>query len=257
MSAAHRFSADHLGIAGQDLWLKLECLQVTGSFKARGATNGCHLDGRCLPPRAGRGIGRQSWPGHRLCRAPGGVPAIIYLPSTAAPLKAEKLRRLGAEVRFEAGCWAQARRPFRATREAERIGAFYVHPFADEAVVSGQGTVTRELVEQVPDASAVHHRHRRRRSDRGHVAGIRRLRPDRGSSASNRSVPDASRLARRGHVVRLPEVTTKVATMACGRTDEGVDDLVRANVDEVVLIEDSDMQRAAELLWFDAASPPT
>ena len=33
------FSADHLGIAGQDLWLKLECLQVTGSFKARGATN--------------------------------------------------------------------------------------------------------------------------------------------------------------------------------------------------------------------------
>jgi threonine dehydratase len=245
------FSADHLGIAGQDLWLKLECLQVTGSFKARGATNRLlTLTGDAYR----HGLVAASGGNHGLATAyvarQAGVPAIIYLPSTAAPLKAEKLRRLGAEVRFEGSLWDQAH--LAATREAERIGAFYVHPFADEAVVSGQGTVALELVEQVPDASlfiiAI--------GGGGLIAGmsqvIRRLRPDAriiGVEPVGSPTLHASLAA--GHVVRLPEVTTKVATMACGRTDEGVYDLVRANVDEVVLIEDSDMQRAAELLWFE------
>jgi threonine dehydratase len=54
-----------------------------------------------------------------------------------------------------------------------------------------------------------------------------------------------------GHVVRLPEITTRVATMACGRTDESIYEIARRHVDDIVLIEDEDMQRAAELLWFE------
>ena len=103
----------------------------------------------------------------------------------------------------------------------------------------------------MPDAS-LFNRNRRRRSDRRYVAG------DPPAAAGSRIIgvepvgsPTLHASLAAGHVVRLPEVTTKVATKACGRTDEGVYDLVRANVDEVVLIEDFDMQRAAELLWFE------
>jgi threonine dehydratase len=54
-----------------------------------------------------------------------------------------------------------------------------------------------------------------------------------------------------GEVVRLPAVTTRVATMACGRTDEANFDIVRRTVDEIVLVEDADMLDAARWLWFE------
>lgn len=245
------FHADHLPSGGHDLWLKLECLQVTGSFKARGATNRLLT----LPADAIRnGLVAASGGNHGLATAyvarQAGVPATIYLPSTAAPLKAEKLRRLGAEVRFEGSVWDEAH--VAASHEAERTGAFYVHPFADEAVVSGQGTVALELLEQVPDADLFIITI----GGGGLIAGmsqaIRRLRPDaRIVGVEPVGSPTLHASLEAGHVIRLPEVTTRVATMACGRTDESIYDLVRENVDEIVLIEDADMQKAAELLWFE------
>lgn len=245
------FRADRLKGLGHELWLKLECLQVTGSFKARGATNRLLT----LPSDAIRnGLVAASGGNHGLATAhvarQAGVPATIYLPTTAVPLKAEKLRRLGADVRFEGTVWDEAH--LAASAEAQRSGAFYVHPFADEAVVDGQGTVAIELLEQVPEADlfviAI--------GGGGLIAGmaqvIRRQRPtarivgvEPVGSPTLRASLDA------GQVVRLPQVTTGVATMACGRTDESIYDIVRTQVDEIVLIEDADMHAAAELLWFD------
>lgn len=245
------FRADHLPGLDHELWLKLESLQVTGSFKARGATNRLLT----LPPETIRtGLVAASGGNHGLATAyvarQAGVPATIYLPSTAVPLKAEKLRRLGAEVRFEGDLWDQTH--IAATREAERTGAYYLHPFADEAVVDGQGTVALELIEQVPDADtfiiAI--------GGGGLIAGmsqvIRRRRPQaRIIGVEPVGAPTLRASLDAGHVVRLPAVTTKVATMACGRTDEMIYEHVSANVDEIVLIEDADMRKAAELLWFE------
>ena len=54
-----------------------------------------------------------------------------------------------------------------------------------------------------------------------------------------------------GHVVTLPEVTTKVPTMACKRTDDRVFELARAFVDDIVLVSDDEMRDAARWLWFE------
>src|SRR5579862_4337584 len=86
-------------IAGVDLWLKLECLQVTGSFKARGALNLL----RSLDPSVlGQGILAASGGNHGVATAHAarlaGVPATIFLPVTTAPAKIEKIRAAGAEV---------------------------------------------------------------------------------------------------------------------------------------------------------------
>jgi threonine dehydratase len=245
------FRAEHLPGLDAELWLKLESLQLTGSFKARGATNRLLT----LPPEVIRnGLVAASGGNHGLATAyvarQAGVPATIYLPSTAVPLKAEKLRRLGADVRFEGDLWDQTH--IAASAEAERTGAYYLHPFADEAVVDGQGTVALELLEQVPEADvfliAI--------GGGGLISGMaqvirHRLPNARIIGIEPYGAPTLRASLDAGHVVRLPQVTTKVATMACGRTAENIYDHVRANVDEIVLIEDAEMQKAAELLWFD------
>ncbi|MAQ82410.1 MAG: serine/threonine dehydratase [Maritimibacter sp.] len=231
--------------------LKLECLQVSGSFKIRGATHRAMT----LPEGAAPGgLVAASGGNHGLATAyvarEAGLPATIFLPETASPIKAEKLRRLGAEVVQTGRFWDEAHAA--ATAHAEQIGAFYVHPFADPVIVAGQGTVALEMAEQIPDADtyivAI--------GGGGLIAGmstvLRELKPDARiigvepvGSPTLRSSLDA------GHVVRLPEVTTRVATMACGRTHEDIYATVRDLVDDVVLIEDDAMQTAAELLWFE------
>jgi threonine dehydratase len=54
-----------------------------------------------------------------------------------------------------------------------------------------------------------------------------------------------------GHVVTLPKVTSRVPTMSCRRTDERIFDIVRANVDDIVLVTDEEMEEASRWLWFE------
>jgi threonine dehydratase len=231
--------------------LKLECLQVSGSFKIRGAVNRV----KSLPPeKIAKGLVAASGGNHGLATAyvarQAGVPATILLPMNASPLKEQKLRKLGANVRREGNVWDEAHEA--ALALADKSGAFYMHPFADDAIVSGQGTVGLEMVEQIPDADlyvvAI--------GGGGLIAGlsqvIKAVKPNArviGVEPVGSPTLHASFVA--GKVVRLPEVTTRVATMACGRTAESIYETARRHVDEIVLIEDDDMQKAAELLWFE------
>jgi threonine dehydratase len=127
-----------------------------------------------------------------------------------------------------------------------------MHPFADDAIVSGQGTVGLEMVEQIPDADlyivAV--------GGGGLITGlsqaVKAVKPNaRVIGVEPVGSPTLYASFAAGKVVRLPEVTTRVATMACGRTAESIYETARRHVDEIVLIEDDDMQKAAELLWFE------
>lgn len=231
--------------------LKLECLQVSGSFKIRGAVNRV----RSLPPeRIAGGLVAASGGNHGLATAyvarQSGVPATIFLPRNASPLKEQKLRKWGADVRYEGDVWDEAHEA--ALAHARETGAFYMHPFADEAIVAGQGTVGLEMVEQIPDADlyivAI--------GGGGLITGLSQAvkagRPNaRVIGVEPVGSPTLHASFAAGHVVRLPQVTTRVATMACGRTDERIYETARRHVEEIVLIEDEDMQRAADLLWFE------
>ncbi|MFB2553194.1 threonine ammonia-lyase [Ensifer soli] len=234
-----------------DVHLKLECLQVSGSFKIRGATNRV----TSLPPEAiATGLVAASGGNHGLATAyvarQAGVPATIFLPTNASPIKAEKLARWGADVRHAGAVWDEAHEA--ALAFAEDRGAFYLHPFADDAIVAGQGTVGIEMVEQIPDADlyivAI--------GGGGLITGlsqvVKHLKPQaRVVGVEPVGSPTLHASFAAGHVVRLPQVTTRVATMACGRTDARIYETARRHVDEIVLIEDADMQRAADLLWFE------
>lgn len=237
--------------AAAPLWLKLECLQVTGSFKARGATN------RLLaadPATLARGIVTASGGNHGLAVARAGhiagVRTTVFLPGNASPAKRAKLAGWGAEIRIEGTVWDESDRAARAFAEA--TGAVYFHPFADPEVVAGQGTVALEIAEELPEASLFLIAIGGGGLAAGMATAIRALQPkarivgiEPVGSPTLRASLDA------GRVVTLDAVTTAVPTMACGRTDPRIFDIIRDTVDEVVLIEDRDMERAAKWLWFE------
>ncbi len=234
-----------------DVWLKLECLQVTGSFKARGATNRLlTLD----PAQLARGVVAASGGNHGLATARAGamagVPARIFLPANASPAKIAKLKTWGAEVEVIGQVWDEAHRA--ASRAASESGAFYFHPFADEEVMAGQGTVALELLDDIGSADVFIIAVGGGGLISGMATALRALRPGiRIVGVEPEGAPTLERSLAAGGVVTLPAVTTKVATMACGRTDAMVFDIVRDKVDEIVLVSDDDLERAARWLWFE------
>jgi len=234
-----------------DLWLKLECLQPTGSFKARGATNKL-----LTTPRAelANGIVTASGGNHGLATARvarlAGVPAIVFVPATVAAEKVVKLRKWGAEVRTVGAVWDESNR--QAMEFAQRTGAVYFHPFADPAVVAGQGTIGLEILEQLPEVETLLVAIGGGGLISGIATAIKAKKPSvRIIGIEPVGSPTLQASIAAGHVVRLPEVTTRVATMACGKTEEPVFEIVRRTVESIVLITDEDMMDAARWLWFE------
>ena len=138
-----------------DLYLKPECLQVTGSFKPRGAFNAV-LSLTARTPRPS-GVIAVSSGNHAqavaLAAATVGLPALILIPEDANPAKVAATRALGAEVIQEGITFANREQRLREVM-AER-GYTLVHPFDDWDVIHGQGTVVRELLDDEPDLQAV------------------------------------------------------------------------------------------------------
>jgi threonine dehydratase len=238
-------------VEGAELMLKLELLQVTGSFKARGATN------RLLSlDRAGieRGIVAASGGNHGIATARAGymagVPTTIFLPSNASPAKIEKLKAWGAETRIVGSAWHESNDA--ALALVRESGAAYFHPFADPEVVAGQGTVGLEILEQMPDVDTILVAMGGGGLISGIATAVKPLAPHVrivGIEASGS--PVLLRAIEAGTNIALDKVTTAVATMSCARTDDRIFDIVRASVDGIVLVEDDEMRGAAAWLWFE------
>jgi threonine dehydratase len=233
------------------LWLKLECLQATGSFKARGATNKL-----LATPKAdlAGGVVTASGGNHGLAVARAarsvGVSATIFVPTNVAPAKVEKLRQYGATVNVIGALWHESNVHALAFAEAHR--AAYFHPFADPLVVAGQGTVALELLEQHPDLDTVLIAIGGGGLISGMSVALKALKPSiRIIGIEPTGCPTFHASLAAGHVVHLDRVTTRVATMACAETDHEVFALSRNAIDEVVLVEDDDMLDAARWLWFE------
>ena len=233
------------------LTLKLELLQVTGSFKARGAMN------RLLATpgtELAKGIVAASGGNHGLAVARAGafagVPTTIFLPTNASPAKVEKLRQWGAETVITGDLWDTTH--VEALAFAAKQGAAYFHPFADPLVVAGQGTVGLEILEQDPEVEVVLVAIGGGGLISGVATALKALSPSTSvigvEAAGSPTLKDS---VQAGHTVTLERVTTSVATMACGRTDDRILDIVRRTVDEIVLVEDSEMLEAAKWLWFE------
>jgi len=243
--------AQNAATAAGALSLKLECLQVTGSFKARGATNKV----RSLnAAEVARGLVTASGGNHGLGVAYAGwlagTRARIYLPRQVPKSKAEKLRRWGASTDYEGEVWDESNAA--ALRAAEREGLVYVHPFADRAVIAGQGTVALEMLEDDPmiDTAIV------AIGGGGLIAGVatalKALKPSiRVIGVEPRGAATLHDSVKAGHVVELSEIRTAAITLAAKQSDPFTFEHVRRNVDEILLVDDEEIRDAARWLWFE------
>jgi threonine dehydratase len=238
-------------LADGELLLKLESLQITGSFKARGAMSKLtSLDEATV----GRGLVTASGGNHGLGVAYAGwaaqAPATIYLPHNTPPAKADKLRQWGAEVIMHGAVWDDANREALAAAEAR--GLTYVHPFADPMVIAGQGTIALELAEQAPGIDvllvAI--------GGGGLISGVamaaKALNPDvTVIGIEPVGAPTLHDSLRAGNLVELAAIDTAANTLAPRRSEQLNLDLISANVDDIVLVPDEAMREAARWLWFE------
>ena len=147
-------SADLGRESGGPVFLKLENIQHTGSFKVRGALNRLMvLD----PDQRKAGIVTASSGNHGLAVAFGmnrlGIKGVIYLPERASPLKVKMLQNLGATIRFH-GSHCEVTEAY-ARRQAEKNGQVYISPYNDPFVVGGQGTVGLEILDRLPQVECI------------------------------------------------------------------------------------------------------
>lgn len=136
------------------VYLKPENLQYTGSFKLRGA---CYKISRLTDEEKERGVIACSAGNHAqgvaLRATKHGIKSLICLPAGAPISKVEATKRYGAEVCLVPGVYDDAYR--RALELKEEKGYTFIHPFDDEYVIAGQGTIGLELLDQLPDIEAV------------------------------------------------------------------------------------------------------
>ena len=141
-------------LTGSRIFCKQEYLQPTGSFKERGARNALTMlcegaaSREVLAASAGNHALGLAWHGRSL-----GVKVTVVMPRSAARVKIERCRRLGADVVLHGETFDQARHHAAVLALERRIPN--IHPFDDPAVIAGQGTVALEVLDQVSDFDVV------------------------------------------------------------------------------------------------------
>ena len=141
-------------ISGSKVYLKLENLQKTGSFKVRGAFNKIS---QLSDEENAKGIIAASAGNHAqgvalACREKG-IPVIIFMPETTPQAKVMATRQYGADVRLVGNNFDEA---YSASKKHQLLtGATFVHPFDDLAIIEGQATVAMEMLQQCPDLDTI------------------------------------------------------------------------------------------------------
>lgn len=139
---------------GTQVYLKTENLQVTGSFKLRGAY---YKISQLSPEQKAKGIIACSAGNHAqgvaLAATKSGIPSTICMPDGAPISKVENTKRLGAQVCLVKGAYDDAYAY--ACELQKKTGATFIHPFDDDEVIAGQGTIGLEILDQLPDVDAV------------------------------------------------------------------------------------------------------
>ena len=148
-----RLEVPGLTATGPEIYLKLESLQPIGSFKIRGAYNAVR---QLTPEQLAQGVWTVSAgnaaQGVALAARRAGAKCSVLVMDTAPATKLRSIERLGATIvkaTYEE-CWQTVER-----HQSDRMTGHFVHPFDDDAFISGNGTIGLEIVEDLPDVDAV------------------------------------------------------------------------------------------------------
>lgn len=141
-------------VAGCDVWLKLENLQRTGSFKLRGAYNKV---ASLTPEEREKGVIAASAGNHAqgvaLAASVYGCQSTICMPKHAPLMKVAATRGYGANVVLYGDFFDEA--AAKAVELTEKYGYTFVHPFNDPQVIAGQGTISLEILDEIPDIDVI------------------------------------------------------------------------------------------------------
>jgi threonine dehydratase len=234
--------------SGGSLFFKCENFQKVGAFKARGATNAVlSLDDET----ARRGVATHSSGNHAaaLARAAKlrGIPAHIVMPSNTLKVKVRAVEGYGARIVF---CEPnQQAREEACARVIAETGATLVHPFENEDVMAGQGTVAVELLEDVPDLDLLLCPVGGGGVLSGTAVAAKGLRPSIKVIATEPAGADDA--AQSFHKRELIRQETK-STIADGlRTDLGQPnfDLIQRYVDDIVTVTEENIVAAMRAIW--------
>jgi len=229
--------------------LKLENLQVSGSFKSRGAFNTLlQLD----PQQRKRGVIAASAGNHGVGVAYAAwrlsVPAIVYLPTTASEDRVARIAAWGVQVIKHGETWDDAH--VQAQEHAAAEGKWYIHPFDAEYTIEGQGTLGLELLEDVPDLDCVLMAIGGGGLLSGVGAAIKQCRPNvRIIGVEPVGAASMWHSLEAGRLVNLPYVQTIADTLATRSVSQRTLALSQQYVDEIVLVEDSWIVDAMRWLW--------
>lgn len=233
-------------VAGHPVWLKLESLQPTHSFKVRGAFNALTSlpgDRAVVTASAGNHGAALAWAAARL-----GVTLTVFTPRDAPRAKLARIAALGAALRDEADDYDDAERRARAFSSLE--GLAFVSPYNDRLVVAGAGTIGLEILAQVPEVDEIV----LPLGGGGLASGVavavgERQRRPRVVAAEPAESPAFTTALSAGRIVPIV-VGETIADGLAGNLEAGsiTFDLVRRHVDEVVTVEDARVRDAVATL---------
>lgn len=235
-------------VLGDDVFLKCENLQRTGSFKLRGAYNRIAL---LTDEERSRGVVCASAGNHAqgvaLGAAMQGVDATVFMPVNAPLPKVEATLAYGARVELVGTSFDDALAA--AQTYCEENGAVFVHPFDHPDIIAGQGTLGLEVLEQVPDVATIIVPIGGGGLIAGVAVAIKEKRPD-VRIVGVQAAGAASFLASlsSGVATTLPALDTIADGIAVKRPGELTLEHVRELVDEVVTVDDETIARAVVML---------
>ncbi len=229
---------------GVDLYIKPENLQVTGSFKVRGAA---YKISRLTDEEKAKGVIACSAGNHAqgvaLAAARNNISSIICLPDGAPISKVEATRAYGAQIEMVSGVYDDAYK--RALELRDERGLTFIHPFDDDYVIAGQGTIALEILNDNPDIDAIVVPI----GGGGLISGIaytvKTLRPDiKVYGVQAAGAPSMLNSIERGEILTLDGVATIADGIAVKQPGENTFDICTKYVDGIVTVTDDEISTA-------------
>ena len=233
------------GIAPQcELYLKPENLQITGSFKVRGSAYKIAL---LSEEEKAKGVIACSAGNHAqgvaLAATKNGIKSLICLPDSAPISKVEATKGFGAEVCLVEGCYDDAYKKALELKGSE--GYTFVHPFDDENVIAGQGTIALEILSDLDNIDAIVVPVGGGGLISGIAYTIKQIRPSvKVYGVQVAGAPSMYNSIRDGEIERLDSVSTIADGIAVKQPGENTYALVKEYVDEIALVTDDEVSSA-------------
>ena len=226
------------------LYLKTENLQVTGSFKVRGAG---YKISQLSPEEKARGVIACSAGNHAqgvaLAAQKYGIKSVICLPDGAPISKVEATKSYGAEVVMVPGVYDDAYK--RALELRDEMGYTFVHPFDDEDVIAGQGTIALEILDELDDIDAVVVPIGGGGLISGVAFALKQLKPDiKVYGVQSAGAPSMYNSVKNGKKERLDSVSTIADGIAVKEPGDNTYELVSKYVDDIVTVTEGEISSA-------------